>query len=567
MEDITTRLRVMVQQDQLRELKQNIVGARDEITRTAKEFTSLDDAMMSPALQQATRELREMEIEADRLEKAIRNVTLAQERMGESTQAIRIASGSAAGDGGMFGGRTAMGINQLVQGFEDLQYSVGGAMNNIGSAVMMFGGPAGLIALATAAGIAINQLAKHWDQVKEAFASFTTDSVVAELNKVITAADKARETAVKVTEEGGLKAAVGARGAEDTAAGKMFGEALKSTLRPGQIGADVIREFSNLIGGGTPAGMQAVQERFGRAMAGSREEMRFFADVGREAAPGTLARGLAEEIGRVQRDDAEKARQKGLSPAEKKIEDLVDRLQLAMNTGAEAFTDAAKEFARMPPSQRQAVIEESRRAPLLTGRLEQEEQRIADAAHAKEQEHFAKLIEEGMTEGKHEAEELRRQQKHVDDQVEQLRQRQGREGIQGAERVGREDEHTAREILRDPRMKLALESQFAGGRKSEDIAPDLKEFLVGQGLAPDDRAAGIAGAMTKDTRDEMNRRLAGYTARGLTQTEAFAAIQEEVLMQMQQIDMKLNNMEQSLMRQQGVMQGFKQTRLNRGDMP
>ena len=45
--------------------------------------------------------------------------------------------------------RMGMGINQLAQGLEDMQYSVGGAMNNLGASIMMFGGSAGLVAVAT----------------------------------------------------------------------------------------------------------------------------------------------------------------------------------------------------------------------------------------------------------------------------------------------------------------------------------------------------------------------------------------------------------------------------------
>lgn len=58
----------------------------------------------------------------------------------------------------------AMGFQQLAAGLEDLQYSVGGAMNNLSQAVTLFGGPAGLATVATLAGVAVSQLAKHWDE-------------------------------------------------------------------------------------------------------------------------------------------------------------------------------------------------------------------------------------------------------------------------------------------------------------------------------------------------------------------------------------------------------------------
>jgi hypothetical protein len=67
------------------------------------------------------------------------------------------------GSGG--GGKGAMALNALAQGFEDMQYSVGGAMNNMSNAVSLMGGGAGLVAVTTLAGVAINQLVRHWDEI------------------------------------------------------------------------------------------------------------------------------------------------------------------------------------------------------------------------------------------------------------------------------------------------------------------------------------------------------------------------------------------------------------------
>ena len=65
------------------------------------------------------------------------------------------------------------------------------------------------------------------------------------------------------------------------------------------------------------------------------------------------------------------------------------------------------------------------------------------------------------------------------------------------------------------------------------------------------------------TKEDLNRRMAGYTARGLDKTQAFAAVQGEILREFAQMDQRLWQMEQAALQQQGVMQGVQQTRLNR----
>jgi hypothetical protein len=50
------------------------------------------------------------------------------------------------------------------QGLEDLQYGLGGVVNNIPQLVMAFGGGAGLTAVISLTAVAVNQLVKHWDQ-------------------------------------------------------------------------------------------------------------------------------------------------------------------------------------------------------------------------------------------------------------------------------------------------------------------------------------------------------------------------------------------------------------------
>ncbi len=119
----------------LKELRQELADLRDEFKRNGG---SVDDFLTS-----------------------IRRV---EGQITQTQQAVKILRTSGTMDFNHLG----MGINQIAQGLEDLQYGVAGAANNLGAAVQMFGGPAGLVAGLTIAGVAVNQLVKHWDGLQAA---------------------------------------------------------------------------------------------------------------------------------------------------------------------------------------------------------------------------------------------------------------------------------------------------------------------------------------------------------------------------------------------------------------
>ncbi len=52
---------------------------------------------------------------------------------------------------------------------EDLQYGIGGVLNNIPGLVTMLGGPAGLAAAISLTAVGLTQLVKHWDEIAGAF--------------------------------------------------------------------------------------------------------------------------------------------------------------------------------------------------------------------------------------------------------------------------------------------------------------------------------------------------------------------------------------------------------------
>ncbi len=91
-----------------------------------------------------------------------------QTSMGSVSQSVGAVSQSAAKGGEKVKdfGRAAYVASQ---GLEDLQYGLGGVINNIPQLVMAFGGGAGLTAAISLTAVAINQLVKHWAEINQMF--------------------------------------------------------------------------------------------------------------------------------------------------------------------------------------------------------------------------------------------------------------------------------------------------------------------------------------------------------------------------------------------------------------
>jgi hypothetical protein len=96
-------------------------------------------------------------------------------------------------------GNLAMGFMQLAQGAEDLQYSIGGAMNNMASAAVMFGASAGLATGVTLVGVLVNQLVRNWDDLTEAFGGGAVRSQAEQM------AELAKQTSLTAQETRRLK--------------------------------------------------------------------------------------------------------------------------------------------------------------------------------------------------------------------------------------------------------------------------------------------------------------------------------------------------------------------------
>lgn len=123
------------------------------------------------------------------------------------TQELKAAERAAGISGG---GMKNMGQAALEasRGLEDLQYGLGGVVNNIPSLVMAFGGGAGLTAAISIAAVSINQLVKHWGDLSRLFEETTQiPRAAGDIKGLKDELEKARERMEALGKQSGVTAA------------------------------------------------------------------------------------------------------------------------------------------------------------------------------------------------------------------------------------------------------------------------------------------------------------------------------------------------------------------------
>ncbi len=98
-------------------------------------------------------------------------------------------------------GMGTQGLIQLGYAADDLQYGFTAIVNNIPQILMGFGVSSGIAGAAAIAGVAINQLVKHWGELSDIAQSAWSGGSVEQLQKLREAAEKATEAFDKLTKE------------------------------------------------------------------------------------------------------------------------------------------------------------------------------------------------------------------------------------------------------------------------------------------------------------------------------------------------------------------------------
>lgn len=126
--------------------------------------------VMDRKVQDHTDRMVKAAIEQSQSQRAVRQA-LAESVSTSAMSPAGIMGGAAAGGGKAFGGGMAMGLLQLGQAVDDVQYGFRAIVNNIPGLVMAFGGGMGVAGAVGIAAVAVNQLINHWDTLTGLFGS------------------------------------------------------------------------------------------------------------------------------------------------------------------------------------------------------------------------------------------------------------------------------------------------------------------------------------------------------------------------------------------------------------
>ena len=243
-------------------------------------------------------------------------------RAAEATHQIDTSMQAVSRNSGRFG----LAINAAAQGLEDLQYSVGGAMNNLSQIAMLMGAGGMVIAGATLTGVAVNQLVRHWGDLMELFGQGHVKTAAEEMKELADAtyrtgvqAERLRELKSEDKEQKREKRDTDAAGdvgsAEAKKRGGEFTKLLSDALKPGQTSQDFIDAFvqkrikEQTQRGFAPdaEGRELIREqmatKFGRAMSGNTDDAYFLELEAKQDKTGLL-KGFNDQIAAARRKDA-----------------------------------------------------------------------------------------------------------------------------------------------------------------------------------------------------------------------------------------------------------------------
>ncbi len=121
-------------------------------------------------------------------------------------------------------------VLELSRGLEDLQYGVGGALNNIPQLALAMGGGAGLAGAISLAAVAGAQLYKHWDEIGELFGQHHTETEAEAMERLAKATALTADEAERLAKARGVEKKVDELRAAPTKAEKETEEAVTKAI-------------------------------------------------------------------------------------------------------------------------------------------------------------------------------------------------------------------------------------------------------------------------------------------------------------------------------------------------
>lgn len=142
--------------------------------------------------------------EQDALRASMDRVTQAMAAQATATTQVSTAMktvSTGAAQVGLAGRNSAMGLLMLGQAVDDLQYGFRAIVNNIPGVVMGLGGSAGIAGAVAIAGVGINQLINHWDDLKAALTENTIETEADRMERLASATGRTADETKRLNEE------------------------------------------------------------------------------------------------------------------------------------------------------------------------------------------------------------------------------------------------------------------------------------------------------------------------------------------------------------------------------
>lgn len=141
------------------------------------------------------RQMAENRANLEALEAAQQGVTASTNQAVEATQRLDTSMIKASGAVGRRGG-FGMAVLEGSRALEDLQYGIGGVVNNIPGLVLAMGGTMGIAGVVSVVSVGVNQLVKHWDDLRKMFVGPEVETAAEHLERLEKATKRtAEETA------------------------------------------------------------------------------------------------------------------------------------------------------------------------------------------------------------------------------------------------------------------------------------------------------------------------------------------------------------------------------------
>ena len=559
MDDETIRLILQVKgEDEVKGLRTATTDLRQALRDAVMAKGSLDEAMRDPSIKKAAADLADMEKELGRLETALAGASKA----------------------GASGGQAIMQWSRAAQDY--MAAGFGGIANNLELMITSLGGPAMLAGVATLAGAFGPKIAEliggMFEEGVKAGAT-RLEELEAKLKKLedkpvkllvdyaeIKAAEAEIEKLKKAKQE--LDALLGKQTRTERESGQGVSEAIVETEGGQQLLKQMVEDAQ------TEAEFKALGSKPGQAAEAkirkARETLKE-ANAISDSPYDTVRKGIATANAQQALRAAEAERDALVAAAQKDATSSIETAYTAATSGKglEQAEGQRKLFDLFQGSGTQTGMAVADRivqsAPSVLKAREAQEAAAKQAeeearAQAKAQAAQEKADKQAETEREKAAREAQRQQEQADREQEAAE----KAASQAKDRELKEQIRAGKELLGAPGMKEQVERALLMGGDVKSLAPGLGTMAERAGLAPRGGGWQVGAAAVGEAQEDVNKKMLGLQAQGLSRDEAKAALLQQVINELDDMAARAARLEQQYLTMGAQAAALRNTRAAQG---